>query len=337
MSPPPMNSAKNTDRVPTERLAEAAVWITRLHSDDRDKAMEAGFREWLNANPDNARAFELHTEVWEDTPNLRRVVPFAHDVAAEPARHFRFPLAAAALAAGLAAVAAVGLWTGVFGPDRNGVSTRIGEQRFLALEDGSRVFLNTATKVEVHYGDAERRIELKSGEALFDVAKDVTRPFIVRAGNREVRALGTSFVVRQDGDVTAVTLVEGKVAVSEAGTAESAQRLEAKSTTVSLTPGQRVIFERTTTPKVDTPSLDTTTAWRRGQVVLDGTPLSRAVEEMNRYNAVKLVVRDPEVSALPVDGLFQAGDSMSFASAVAMRYGLQIIEGEGEIALVAAP
>jgi len=88
------------ERVPADRLAEAGVWIARLHGDDRSSAMEAGFREWLKADPMNERAFELSTDVWEDSLNLRRVVPFAHEVAKARSRRSRFflPVALAAAA-----------------------------------------------------------------------------------------------------------------------------------------------------------------------------------------------------------------------------------------------
>ena len=95
-----------------------------------------------------------------------------------------------------------------------GITTELGEQRNLTLSDGTRVALNTATKIRVRYDNAARRVELERGEALFEVAKVPARPFVVIAGGRRVTAVGTSFVVRRDNEEVAVTLLEGKVTVT---------------------------------------------------------------------------------------------------------------------------
>ena len=311
--------AARAGEIPAERLAEAGVWIARLHGDDRDAVLEAGFRKWLQESPLNAQAFELTTEVWEDSQNLRRVVPFAHDVpvAPEPPR-LRFPRPAW-VGVGVAACALVA--AALFHLQNDRVSTDIGEQRLLTLDDGTRVFLNTATRLVVRYDESVRKVELLTGEALFNVPKRTTRPFIVSAGDREVRALGTSFVVRRDEHDIAVTLVEGKVKVAA----------------VTLVPGQRVTFKVGEPVRVDTPALEAAVAWRRGQVVLDDTPLAEAAAEMNRYSAVRLVVERPDAATLLVNGLFTAGDSMSFANAVAQTYGLQVIERGDHIVLSGTP
>jgi transmembrane sensor len=195
------------------------------------------------------------------------------------------------------------------------------------LNDGTRVFLNTATQIVVNYDDAARRVELKTGEALFNVMKDPRRPFIVTVGGQEVRALGTSFVIRKDSDRVAVTLVEGKVSVQPVAVASPSYQ------TFTLTPGQRVTFAVGAPPQLDTPSIETSTAWRRGQVVLDDTPLATAASEMNRYSAVKVVIVRADVERLQVSGLFQAGDSVSFANAVARVHDLQVTQEGDEIIL----
>lgn len=171
--------------------------------------MTVGFKRWLAARPVNARAFELATEVWEESAQLRRVIPFVAETPKPPRRPSRSFIALAA--ASLAAIAAtLGLW--LFGGAS--ISTGVGEQRSIALQDGTRIFLNTATRLTVKYDSAVRRVELEDGEALFEVAKRKDWPFVVEAGERHIRALGTSFLVRKDPDVLAVTLVEGRVTVS---------------------------------------------------------------------------------------------------------------------------
>ncbi len=312
--------------MPADRLAEAGVWVARLHGDQRNAQTEAGFRQWLSAHPLNGQAFELAPDVWEDAPELRRVVPFAYKA---PVRSRRKVLIPAMLATAVAAMAVVAHWW------PRDIQTGVGEQRLLTLEDGSRIYLNTATRVAVRYGRDRRDIELKTGEALFDVARDAARPFVVQAGDRRVTALGTSFAVRHDARRTAVVLVTGKVAV-EARKDASAHRDVAADAAVTLRPGQRLTIVDHK-PELDTPELDSAIAWRRGQVVLKDTLLSEAADEMNRYSASRLVVEEPEAARLRVDGLFQAGDSESFAHVVALTYGLTVAERADLIVLQGKP
>jgi transmembrane sensor len=322
--------------IPAECLAEAGVWITRLHSGERDETAIAGVKKWLESDPMNAKALELCTEVWEESAGLKRVTTF---LSPAPARRrlVRFTVVATAVVLGVAVLGSAFL---LRHPE---VSTGVGEQRLLNLSDGSRVYLNTATRIRVDYDSRTRLVELESGEALFDVANRSNWPFVVRAGDRRIKALGTSFVVRRDAKLTTVTLVEGKVAVTgdvrpEAPGTEAAEARNGSGsgTDFTLTPGQRLTLSAGRA-QLDVAPLDKAIAWRKGQVVLDDTPLTSAVAEMNRYSQVKLVIERAEAGTLTVNGLFQAGDSASFARAVAQTYGLVVVERNDRIILAGAP
>ncbi len=335
-----MSIAEQTSGRPVspERLAEAGVWIARLHGGERDHALEKGFNHWLHAHPENAQAFELTTEVWDEAPNLRRVVPFASS--APPAKHMPLRLAwAGALLVVIAVVA------GLYYSNLDRVSTDVGEQRMLTLDDGTRVFLNTATRIKINFNPNQRTVVLETGEALFDVARHRDRPFVVLAGDRQVHALGTSFVVRRESRRLAVTLVEGKVAVAPTGSTAPGRlaktgrqpQVAAREQVFTLTAGQRLTLVTGAPPRVDTPVLDKAIAWRRGQVVLDDTRLSQAIAEMNRYSPKKLTIEQAQTERLLINGLFQAGDSLSFANAVAQTYGLRVAEQGDEIVITGRP
>jgi transmembrane sensor len=92
-------------------------------------------------------------------------------------------------------------------------ATSVGEQRSLALSDGSTVQLNSLSRIRVRYTAHERTVDLIEGQALFHVAKDLTRPFVVCSGQTRVRAIGTQFDVYRKADDTVVTVVEGRVAI----------------------------------------------------------------------------------------------------------------------------
>jgi transmembrane sensor len=323
----------------TRVRAEAAAWIARLHGPDRTPADDKGFQAWLKANPDHARAFEQMTDIWETGARLksdtlarvregRRVLP--------PMPFMRVALASAAFAV----VAMISIFFLLSNPS---ISTGVGEQHIRTLSDGTRITLNTATRLKVRYNDKQRRIELENGEALFEVAKRPDWPFVVSTGGKEVIARGTTFVVRHDAQQTAVTLIEGKVEVlmEEGGTAslDAVQHHETAlpTTTPTSTPemddahvilaaGQRVTFLTDAAPKLDAPSLQKITAWKQGLVQLDNTPLADAIAEMNRYSVVPLVLKEPEQIDVRVSGVFRAGDSLEFARAIAQAYGLSFTE-----------
>ena len=179
------------------------------------------------------------------------------------------------------------------------LTTDVGEQRLVTLQDGTHVFLNTATRIAVNFDAHARRVELKSGEALFDVAKKPTWPFIVKAGDRQIKALGTSFVVRRDATQTSVTLVEGTVSVitDGSGSAIRNSRWERTRRAAGLHAEARTkltfLGEQAAT---GSDALDKAVAWRRGEIIFDDTSLSDAGGELNRYNKDMLVVEQPGTS-----------------------------------------
>ncbi len=320
--------------------AEAAAWIARLHGPQRSASLEAGFRRWLGSAPQNARAFEGMTEIWDAVAGTS-AGRFPR-VSWERGRYLgsqrwrrRFAVAAAiAFTVGLAGFTAYGILRDP------AYATAVGEQRTIDLKDGSRVTLNSNTRLIVRYSEISRRIGLDRGEALFEVASDTRRPFVVTAGDHKVTALGTTFIVRHEIDSTAVTLMEGKVTVAPIARAEGAAGGSERDTTpqktsasITLAPGQRFTVSARRTEQVDNPPVEALTAWRRGEVVLDHTPLADAVAEMNRYDATAIVIEDSRTAAVRISGNYRTGDANGFARAVAAMYGLEMTRRGGRIYL----
>lgn len=320
------------EQLPAAVQAEAAVWVARLHGSKRSRALEEGFRRWLNAHPSHAAAFELATEAWELGGNLPQdqldsgTDSFAH-------RHRSYSLSRRALAASVACAAVLASALFYYGNRELAVSTRVGEQRTITLDDGSRVYLNTDTRIVVKETDTRRHVRLREGEALFEVMPDPARPFVVTVDEKEVVALGTSFVVRHEPERTAVTLMEGRVAVAPTSdtrrpTSENLAHTDKASgpggSWTFLAPGQRLTFVGDAAPVIDEPTLDSVAAWRRGEVVLDKTTLQDAAEEMNRYSELKLLIEDSDIADVRVSGVFRTGDSIRFARAVSETYQLMV-------------
>jgi transmembrane sensor len=334
------------DRQPSPLVyAEAAAWVARIHGPLRSRKVEESLRRWLSADARHSEAFEAMTAAWEVTGNLPKR-PFPRVSRWERRGYLEGFVRSALVVAALAVVLVGAGWQ--FYQSR-GVVTGIGEQRNLTLADGTRVLLNTDSRIVIRYDDHLRKVQLKSGEALFEVAKHIDRPFIVEAGDRQVVALGTAFVVREDSETLAVTLVEGKVAVSnlaaldvsaaqalirDPGAAQFApDRAGSDANAFVLSQGQRLTLSAHNRPLVDRPAIEQVTAWKRGQVDLDEVTLTDAIREMNRYSDIKLVVDDPDVGAIHVTGVFRIGDAPSFAAAVARAYEIEAIEDGNRILL----
>lgn len=302
--------------------AEAAAWLARLQGDARTPAREAAFQDWLRADPAHQSAFERATDIWADLPGAallldapaRRAPAPTPLPVASPRR--RLPLHQLALAASL--LIAIGIGSFAWFGRPAAYSTTIGEQKVATLEDGSRIALNTDSSVEVRYDATQRLVELDHGEAMFEVAHNTARPFLVRAGDKQVRAVGTSFVVRREGKEVIVTLLQGKVAVTDIRPAAK------RAAPTYLNPGERLRAPPEGAARIETQSADTATAWRRGQAMFSDTPLVDAVAELNRYGGPRLVVDDPRLASLRVSGVFATNDTGEFARAVAALHGLRI-------------
>jgi transmembrane sensor len=320
--------------------AEASAWIVRLHGAQRTPELEAGFRRWLGANPDNAAEFERVTAVWESAPHasiagLPRVV--VRHASPNPRR---FAIAATLLL--FVATAAFLAYRLEQDPE---YVTSIGEQRSVPLDDGSRIALNSNSRVQIEFTTDKRTVRLLRGEAFFEVAHNKERPFVVIAGDSEVTAVGTAFEVRYESEHVDVTLVEGKVNVTSkaeqlgnpvGGSSSRAGVREPHSTGYAMTAGERVRIAKGAPAKVDAPRVDAVTAWRRGEVMLDDTPLPDAVAEMNRYSKNPLIINGSSIATLRVSGIYHTGDSEGFAQTVARLYGLQVTQEGAQIHLRSA-
>lgn len=355
--------------VTREIAAEAAVWIARLHGPDRSRHLERECLAWQAQSSAHRLAFERCTDLWMDIAGVDRAAVARAAARAqqgpmqgapEPARTKGAQVESAGLGRWLrsgprvlapAAVAAVALVSVLVTQqpwrDIDRYDTGIGEQRLVVLQDGTRLSLNTATRVSVELDPTQRRVSVESGEAFFEVAKDASRPFVVQAAGTEVRATGTAFAVRlmpagEDSHNTLdVTLVEGQVVVRQAARrAETARGVPP----VVMAAGERLRVQGTQSrggaastathaqSQRDRPRLDQVLAWKRGEAVFDNNSLPEALAEMNRYSAMPIVA-DPSLAALRISGLYRTGDNAGFARAVAALHGLTVREHPEQLVL----
>jgi transmembrane sensor len=212
-----------------------------------------------------------------------------------------------------ASVAAAGVYLGAGRPVAH--ATRMGEKKVVSLEDGSVITLNTATRLEVAYSKDRRHVRLLAGEALFDVAKDAARPFVVAVRGADVRAVGTSFTVSSlDHAAVQVLVREGVVEVSQpTARGRPSTRLAANDRAVMSGSAGAVVVAQLPASEVDAEL-----AWKQGRVVFQGEPLFAAAKTFARYSEIAIVIDDPKLGAEEVSGVFDANDPIGFARSIAV-------------------
>jgi transmembrane sensor len=312
---------------------QASAFVVRLQGGACASERQA-IADWIEADPRHAVAFARMEAAWEAGDRLRASPPpiKASDAASEingKPRVSRRTLVGAGLAASIATVGATVAWRYVGDVDLH--HTRLGERRVITLADGSRIHLNTASAVEVAMRKHSRRIRLVKGEALFEVAHDPARPFLVDAGAARLRAVGTAFNVRIRDTVVELTVTEGVVAVAE--DAADVHRPDAPKIAAG---GGAVIGSGAMAPTaLNATVLRQRTAWQDGVIELDGETLVQAVEEFNRYRQAPIIVGDPRLANLRVGGRFEVDEAEKFLTAVEGSFPVDAIPAtDGSILLV---
>lgn len=299
---------------------QASAWWILLNDGDATPADHHAFGEWVARSPERVEAFLQTARLtralqssdlrWPDTP-VATLISEARAAAVGvidlPMRHATrasmqsgaSPRTRRAIVASIVAVAAgLALW--VFSsPDH--YTTAIGEQRSVVLSDGTVITLNTSSEIEVRMRRDRRTVELLSGEALFEVARDPLRPFDVTAGKTNVRAVGTQFNVDRRQSTTTVTVVEGKVAVGN----------------LPLAAGEQLIVAPNRTPRAARVDPAKATLWTRRKLVFEHRPLGEVAEEFNRYNRERIDIESPQLRNQEITGVFEANNPESFTTFLA--------------------
>jgi transmembrane sensor len=233
-------------------------------------------------------------------------------------------------------------------------ATAIGEQRSLELEDGSTVALNSRSKIRVRYSAGVRNVDLVEGQALFHVAKDAARPFIVRSGATSVRAVGTEFDVYQRHDGTVVTVVEGRVAVLVDHPVDVSDSIPAPESNpaaggpsvpanlpfpgkesagvgnIFVSAGEQLTVTPRQVQRATHPNVAGATAWTERQLVFESASLSEVAEEFNRYNERQLIIQDHSLETFHISGVFSSTDPASLIRFLRGRPGLRVVESASE-------
>lgn len=318
-----------------EAREQAEAWYARLMAPDCSLRDREAFEQW-RAQPGHAEAFAVTERLVAGVdalagsdPRMEALMQRARGrpvVASRGPRHRHVWAVAACVA--LAAVLGLRFGPLLLSGEPESVQYVTGAQgRSIALEDGSKVSLDVASRIAVSLGRKRRSVELLEGRALFEVAHDAARPFVVRAGDGSITDVGTRFQVQREGNDVMVTLAEGIVAVSRRDGQEGDQEARLK-------PGEQLSWSgddaKWTLRPVDT---EAALSWTHGRLIFRGTRLDEVVAEVNRYSVRKLVLADPSLAGLPVHGNFLAGNADAVVAALKAVLPVRVDEGGREIRL----
>jgi len=333
-----MNSAAETER-------EAAQWLARRESEGWSERDAQKLSAWLDTCIGNRVAFLRLQEAWNEAARLRALgaglapgtipargswheargsaraqtpsgppdlgdLELRYRREGESNRGRWRSRAAAALA--LAAIGLVGTMGWRAERSHQAIfSTALGQIESTTLQDGSHVTLSSDSRIEVSMDRARREVRLARGEAIFEVAHEPDRPFVVQADAVRATAIGTRFSVRQDGHRQRVVVTEGRVRFEHsAGDATVAPP-------VSLLSAGNVAFASDAGVRIESMppgEAERLLEWRSGFLAFEDASLADAAAEFNRYNPRRLELADAAVADLRIGGNFRWGNPDGFAN-----------------------
>ena len=322
--------------------AEAAAWVARFDAGDVSARDQAAFQEWLNRSALHREAIAAYGNLWSEFDTLRRLTHTdeagaqagardSHPVLLEKAR----PWLAACAAAVIAVAGGAALFhpkpqnfakadnhppARHYSPARLSYETAVGGHKKITLADGSSVILNTNSRLDVDFSGDHRDVHLTRGEAYFEVVHNKARPFTVYANNYVVRDIGTAFDVHlSKAGMVEVGVTKGSVEVKPATGAPDT----VKSRRV-LAAGDVIVLGQSVEPAAIPSRVDLgrKLAWRQGQLIYNGQPLSEVLADISRYSNIKIELADPTLENLPVGGAFRTDQIEAIIAALENNFGL---------------
>lgn len=311
---------------------QAAHWLARLQS-SRDPDIARKFQRWRDADPRHAVAFDRVRRSYEQAGLLRhsRSVGSVEQgkVTRKDKWQARPALAAAAAVAVVVSAGALIVRGGMLpfgGTDAVMLTTSVGEIRQVSLADGSKLTLDTSTKVDLDIARSHRRAHLRYGRARFQIVQ-ADEPFVVETDSTTISTRQGVVDVEQVGQERRVEVLAGVVDVRGPR--------QAPGSPLALGPRQSLTINSAGDAR--TATVASATDWTGGMLQFDGTPLGDAVALANRYSNRHIILAG-DLSAMQVTGAFRAGDTIGLAKALATAFGLTLQQGaDGNLVLSRAP
>jgi transmembrane sensor len=311
------------------RAEEAALWCVRVCEGELKGHARTQFTQWLMSDPAHRTAFDQAVQAWQEVSAVEatsELIALRVEALKSLRRARRtgggrrvlgirtpWVLAASVVLALLFAVLA-----GRY-PSSQYFSSANGQRRNISLSDGSLVTLDASSEVLVRYSAAQRSLQLLRGRAKFQVAKDSSRPFRVRAADREIVATGTMFSVEIVQKEVQVILYQGHVSVEGPDSVRTA-----------LVAGDELIAPISEAQvRVEAANVTRSLSWERDQLEFVDEPLASAVERVNRYARTPIAIGDAAAASERISGIFAAGDTRAFIEGITAVSALKAEERNG--------
>ena len=322
-----------------ERYDEASLWVERL-SEGLTREEEVDLQAWAAKDPANQALLENMARLWDKMDCLRRlsVLDPQRAVVTESGSGRRPYLAVAASV--VLVLSVLVFWNASFDagtapetaqrPAESFYETAVGERQVNVLEDGTRITLNTGSRIGVRYTSGGRVLHLESGEVHVQVAKEPQRPLSVLAGGHIVQAVGTAFniEIRPDRQIELV-VTEGTVRIGEqpesTDTLRKGLMVVLPSSAAIITAGQELVTgpEAEVARPLSEAEIQVKLAWREGRLIFRGESLAEAVQEVERYTGVEFVFVDENLKDVRVSGFFKAGDVEGMLAALEENFDIE--------------
>ena len=353
-----MNEKFSLDKT-QDLTAEACAWIAQLESESMKSDDQAAFKEWVERSPAHKkeikRLAQLSSELnvltdmalpLQEAADHRRKLSILELKVPRPKLHY---------ITGVICLITVMFFNDYFLLHNDNTvnepllyTTEIGEHRSIFLTDGSVLDLNTDSEIEIDYNAQRRKVRLLKGEAFFRVAHNANRPFIVYAGEKSVRAVGTAFIVRLMPKKFEVTVTEGKIELShtvnneqpsnETNNADvdfttNTQKISSKQQVpIYLEAGETVLYNKSNqnypmaelVAMVSEREIKRKLSWQDGLLDFSDTPLIDVINDLSRYTSMKIEISDPELRELKFGGLFRTNELQALFDALETTFDIKI-------------
>lgn len=314
----------------------AAQFIIEQEDGPWDDTRKAALDAWLAESDGNKAAYWRLKHSWNEADRIGALGPSVVETGQDNGYRVVERLWPAAVAAAFLVVAGIGFsrWYDNPSSDRGqtiAYVTPVGGRRDVGFSDGTRIELNTASRLRASVTRQHREVWLDQGEAFFEVAHREGSPFVIHAGEQEVTVLGTKFSVRRQGTKVTVSVLQGRVRVGPAGRNPAVRPTVISAGDIVLAQGAATLLM----PRSQA-AVENALAWRTGMLEYDRAQLSDVVADFNRYNVKQMVVSDAKAAGIRIGGLFPSTDVEAFVRLLHDAYGLKVDESGKEITISSA-
>jgi transmembrane sensor len=326
------------ERKPAQAQYEARIWLLRLNADELSSEELAAWESWINESPANRAAYDSVTEAWglasqaiiaRPSPSELRRDQYDASVSVHrwKQRRVRPKLVWLAACSAVLLFASVQIWN-VWSANLEFMSetfgTGLGQHKEVVLNDGSEVHLAAMTELGIQFNRGRRDVALVKGQALFEVARNASRPFVVNTPLAEVRAIGTAFDVHVLPDQVVVSVTEGVVEVGVSGRPSSLYRLQL---------GQRLTADQNGVRIARLDGGAGIPPWLEGRLEYRNQPLRTVLEDVNRYASVPIALEGEGLGVLNFTGTIQMSAIEDWTSALPLVFPLTVKRSDSHIVL----